>query len=114
RDRANAFAGCGNDGVEDCGRGQRNCRLADPAPEFAVWHDHGFDRWHRIDAHHLPTIEIGLLDAAVAHGAFAVQERGQSINERALDLASDLLRIDSVTTIGGSDQAVHFHAALID
>src|SRR5215472_10267304 len=114
RDCADTFAGCGKDGVEDCGCGHRNCRLADPAPEFAVWHDYGLDLRHRVETHHLPGIEISLLDATVAHRAFAVQQRRESVNKRALDLASDLLRIDRVTTISGADYAVHFHLSLID
>src|SRR6266550_553962 len=69
-DCADTFAGCCKDGVEDCGCGHRNGRLADPAPELAVRHDHGLDLRHRVETHHLPVMEISLLDAAVAHCAF--------------------------------------------
>src|SRR5215472_3340442 len=73
RDCADTFAGCGKDGIEDCGCGHRNCRLANSAPEFVVRHDHRLDLRHRVETHHLPGIEISLLDATVAHRAFAVQ-----------------------------------------
>ena len=52
-------------------------------------------------------VEIGLLDAAVLDGDFAVEQRRQAEDERARDLPLDLRRIDRVAGIGRRDDAMH-------
>src|SRR5271169_3328879 len=74
RDAADSLAGCRKDGVEHRRRGDRDGRFADAAPELAIGHNHDLDFRHPVETHHLPRVEVGLLDPAVAYRAFAIEQ----------------------------------------
>ena len=50
-------------------------------------HDHRFDLRHLGDAHRVVLVEICLLDRAVLDGALLIEQRGQTVDERAEPLA---------------------------
>src|SRR5215831_5314490 len=108
RDRADALARCRKERIEHGRRSHEDRRLADAAPESTRRHDDRFDFGHLSDPHRVVGIEVGLLDAAVFHGALAVEQSGEAVDEGARDLAVDLRRVDRVAGIGGTDDAVDF------
>src|SRR6266566_6632986 len=114
RDRVDALAGRGKVRVEHGRRGYEDRRLADAAPETAGWHEDRFDLRHLGDAHRVVIIEVGLLDAAVLDGAFLIEQRGQTVDERACDLPLDLSWIDAVSRIGGGNNAVNLDLVAVD
>jgi hypothetical protein len=52
-------------------------------------------------------VEVALHHGAVLQRAFAVEQRRQAVDEGALHLGLDLLRVDRVAGVGGGDDAVH-------
>src|SRR5215211_7243874 len=76
RQGADALARRREDGVEDGGRGDRDRRLADPAPEPAGGDQHRLDLRHLVDAHDVVGVKVLLDDAAVLDRALAVQAGG--------------------------------------
>src|ERR1700745_4468068 len=74
RERADAVASGREIRIENGGRGHEDGRFAHAAPEVARWHDDRFDLGHLVDAYHPVIVEVGLLDAAVLHGALAVEQ----------------------------------------
>ena len=92
---ADALAGRGEDRVQHRRRRDRDRRLADAAPEAAGRHDDGLDLRHLVHAaspgrcrnspaRSRPSLTVHL----------AVERRRQAIDEGALDLRLDLLRVD--------------------
>src|SRR6266511_4648729 len=108
RDRADALAGRGKVRVEHGRRGYEDRRLADAAPETAGWHEDRFDLRHLGDAHHIVAVEVLLLDAPVLDRTLAREERAEAIYERAGNLPLDLGRIDRISAIRGTHDAVDF------
>src|SRR5262249_52401219 len=60
-----------------------------PPPETAARHHDGFDLWRVRKLQHFVSIEIRLLGGAVLDGDFAVQRRGQRVDDRTLHLHFD-------------------------
>src|SRR6516162_9704713 len=114
RERADALARGRKVRIEHGGRGDADRRLADATPETAGWHKGRFDLRHLGDAHRVVVIEVGLLDAAVLDGAFLIEQRGQAVHERARDLPLDLSWIDSVSRIGGGNNAMNLDLVAVD
>src|SRR6202051_973353 len=105
RHRTDAFAGCREIGVEHRRSRNTDGRLANAAPEAAARHHDRFHLRHFVDPHRIVVVQIALLDAAVLHGAAAIEQAGQTVDERARDLPFDLRRVDGVAGVGGSDDA---------
>src|SRR5262249_19830898 len=114
RERADALACGGKIRVEHGGRGDADRRLADATPETAGWHEDRFDLPPPRGAHRVLIIEVGLLDAAVLDGAFLIEQRGQTVDERACDLPLDLSWIDAVSRICGGNNAVNLDLVAVD
>jgi hypothetical protein len=62
--------------------------------------------------HHFIIVEITLFDAAVADGDFAVEGRGQTVNDAAFDLHGNRCRVDDVATIDHAHEALNADFAL--
>src|SRR5205085_3725095 len=112
RQLADALAGGGEDGTGDRGREGRQARLADTARRFRALHDVHLDLRHLIDAQHLIVVEVRLLDAPVLEGHLAVERGSQAVDDRALDLALDNLRVDGLPAIDRSNDAMHLRRAI--
>src|SRR5918993_5127028 len=86
RQGADALARRSEDRVENGGRGDRDGRLPDPAPEAAGRNQHGLHLRHLVDAHDVVGVEVLLDDPTVLDRALAVKAGRQAVDERALHL----------------------------
>src|SRR6516165_4050427 len=68
--------------------------------------------WHLVHAHDIVGVEIRLFDRAAGHGALAVQQSRETVDERAGDLPLDLRRVDRVTRVGRGADAMDLEASL--
>src|SRR5437667_3794634 len=100
RERAVSLAGRREDGVEHGRRGYEDCRLADAAPEVVARHDDRLHLRHLRHAERAESVEVRFDDGTVLDRDAAVEQRGQAIDERAMDLPVNLRRIDGMTGIG--------------
>src|SRR5260370_37515669 len=114
RERPNALAGRGEDGVEHGGRGHENRRLAHTAPESTRRHDDRLDLRHLVDAHRVVAVEVRLFDAAILNGALLVEQSEEAVHERPSDLSLDLGRVDGMARISGGPNPVAFYAPTAD
>src|SRR5215212_538272 len=99
--------------VENGRSSHADCRLADASPEAAARHQDRFHLRHLADPHRIVGVEIRLLDAAILHGASAVEQSRQAVDERTRDLAFDLRGIDGMARISGGNDAMHLDLGAI-
>ena len=99
RQLSQALPGCREDRVGDGGNDGRRPRLAHPARRFRALHDMDLDRRCLIDAKHLVSIEIGLLDTAVLQRDLAMERSRDAEDDGALYLRPDRIGIDDGTAI---------------
>ena len=83
RERADALAGRREEGIEHRRRRHRDGGLADAAPEAAGRHHFRLDMRRFLNPHGVVGVEVLLDDRAVLNGAFAIEQRGQAVDERA-------------------------------
>src|SRR6516162_5929707 len=69
-ERAQAFAGCGKDCVDERRRYRGDSRLADPAHLVTALDNRDLDHRHLADLQHRVVVEVGLLHAALLERDF--------------------------------------------
>src|SRR5258707_584678 len=90
-------------------RNRRRPRLSDPARPVVALHDVHFHLWRLVHPHHVVIIEVRLLHAAVGDRNLAFQRRRQSVNNSALNLRANRLRIHMPAAIDRRYHAMHLH-----
>src|SRR5579863_1142630 len=113
RQRTNALARCGEDGIRHCGGDGRDGGLSGAAPDIspARYQVHIDPRRLR-KTHHAISVEIALYRGAVLDRDLAVQGGTQPKDYRALSLLGDRLRIDHVTGIERDGDSIDLHLAV--
>src|SRR6516162_7295622 len=71
------------------------------------------DCWRLVYARHLVAVEVGLLDAAVLQGDFAMERRRDAEDDRALDLRLDGVGVDDGAAIDCADDAPYPHRSVL-
>src|SRR5262249_26801297 len=97
------FAGRCKDRIGHCRNDGRSPALAHSARRLGALNDMNLDRRRLIDAQHLVSIEVALLDAAVLQRDLAVERRRDAEDDRALNLRADRVWIDDGSAIDRAD-----------
>ena len=87
------------DRVGDRGDDRRGSGFANPARRLRTLDDMDLDRRRFVDAQHLVSVGVGLLDTSVLEGDLAIERSRNAKDDRALDLRPDDIGIDDNAAI---------------
>src|SRR5215207_2322596 len=106
REDAYALARCGVDRVGDRRPDRRHARLTHPGRPLGAWHDVDFHLRHFVEAQHVVTVEIALLDSAALKGDLRLHDGAEAEADPAFHLGADDVRVDRHPAIDGADDAL--------
>ena len=106
REDAHALARCGVDRVGDRRPDRRHTRLADPCRPLGAWNHVDFHLRHFVEAQHVVTVEIALLDSAARDGDLRLHDGTEAEADPAFHLGPDDVWVDRHSAIDGADDAL--------
>src|SRR5829696_1403817 len=106
REDAHALARCGVDRVGDRRPDRRHARLTHPGRPLGAWHDVNFHLRHFVEAQHVVTVEIALLDGAALDGDLRLHDGTKAEADPAFHLRPYDVRVYRHPAIDGADDAL--------